>query len=129
MAAKFELKKAKDGEFMFNLKAGNGEVILTSELYKAKRSALNGIASVKKNASDDARYGRKVANNGQHYFVLKAGNHEVIGRSEMYPHPQSMEKGIASVKKNAPGAPTVEIAPAPAAAAAAGAEAPPAAAQ
>ena len=50
MSAHFEIKRAKDGQFMFNLKAGNGEVILTSELYKVKRSALNGIASVQKNA-------------------------------------------------------------------------------
>lgn len=43
MAAKFHLKKAKDGQFHFNLHAANGEIILTSELYKAKDSALGGI--------------------------------------------------------------------------------------
>jgi uncharacterized protein YegP (UPF0339 family) len=43
MAGKFELKKSKDGQFMFNLKASNGQVILTSELYKTKASAENGI--------------------------------------------------------------------------------------
>jgi uncharacterized protein YegP (UPF0339 family) len=110
MAARFEIKKAKDGEFMFNLKAGNGEIILTSELYKAKRSDVIGIESVKKNSPHDARYERKLAKNGQHYFVLKARNHEVIGKSEMYPHTQAMEKGIASVKKNGPGAAITDIA-------------------
>ena len=108
MAAHFEIKKAHDGQIMFNLTAGNGEVILTSELYKAKRSALKGIAAVQKNAPDDKRYVRKVAVNGQHFFVLRAGNHEVIGKSEMYPAVASMEKGIASVKKNAVVATTVE---------------------
>ena len=44
----YELKVAKDGQFMFNLKAANGQVILTSELYKTKASAENGIASVQK---------------------------------------------------------------------------------
>lgn len=43
MAGKFELKKSKDGQFMFNLKASNGQVILTSEMYKTKASAENGI--------------------------------------------------------------------------------------
>ena len=44
----YELKVAKDGQFMFNFKAANGQVILTSELYKTKPSAENGIASVQK---------------------------------------------------------------------------------
>ena len=58
MAAKFVLKNASDGQVMFNLKAGNGQVILTSELYTSKSSAKNGIESVKENAPDDARYDR-----------------------------------------------------------------------
>ena len=50
MAGEFVIKKSSGGQFCFNLKAGNGEIILTSELYKAKASAVNGIESVKKNA-------------------------------------------------------------------------------
>ncbi len=101
MAAKFELKTSPSGQFMFNLKAKNGEIILTSELYRAKSAALAGIESVKKNASLDERYERKTGKNGQPFFVLKAGNREVIGRSEMYSSTSSMENGIASVKRNA----------------------------
>ena len=48
----YELKTAKDGQFMFNLIATNGQVILTSELYKTKAAAQNGIASVQKNGVD-----------------------------------------------------------------------------
>lgn len=48
--AKFELKKAKNGQFHFNLKAGNGQIIATSEMYMSKAAALNGIESIKKNA-------------------------------------------------------------------------------
>jgi uncharacterized protein len=51
MAAKFELYVDKGGEFRFNLKAANGEVIASSEGYKSKASAKNGIESVKKNAA------------------------------------------------------------------------------
>ena len=108
MAGKFEIKTAKNGEFIFNLKAGNGQVILTSEMYKAKASALNGIASVKKNAPDDARYEKKKSTNGKHYFVLKAGNHEIIGTSEMYNDEAGRDNGIASVKTNAPDAEVVD---------------------
>jgi uncharacterized protein YegP (UPF0339 family) len=104
MAGKFELKKSSSGQFMFNLKAGNGEIILTSELYKAKSNAENGIASVKKNAPDDNRYERRTSASNQPYFVLKAANGESIGKSEMYSSTAAMENGIASVKRNAPDA-------------------------
>ena len=102
--AKFEIKKAKNGEFYFHLKAGNGEIILASEMYKSKSSAANGIESVKKNSPDDKRYEKKETKNGQHMFNLKAGNHQVIGTSESYKAVAARDHGIASVKKNAPGA-------------------------
>ena len=108
MAGKFELKTAKDGQYMFNLKAGNGQVILTSELYKIKAAAENGIESVRKNAPDDGRYERTENKNGEPYFKLKAGNGQEIGRSEYYSSVAAMENGIASVKTNAPDAPVVE---------------------
>ena len=101
MAGKFELKKSKNDKYFFNLHAGNGQIILTSEMYESRASALNGIESVKKNAPDDARYERKTAKDGSPYFVLKAGNGEIIGSSEMYSSNAAMENGIAAVKKNA----------------------------
>jgi uncharacterized protein YegP (UPF0339 family) len=52
MAGKLEIIKDKRGEYRFHLKAGNGEIIATSEGYKIKASALNGIESVQKNAPD-----------------------------------------------------------------------------
>jgi hypothetical protein len=109
VAAKYELKKAKNGQFFYNLKAANGEVILTSEMYKQKEKADNGIESVKKNSPDDSLFERKIASNGQHYFVLKAGNHEIIGKSEPYSSSSAMSKGIASVKRNGPDARTVDM--------------------
>lgn len=102
MAAKFQLKQGGNGQFMFNLKAGNGEVILTSELYTEKQSAVAGIESVKANSGDDARFERKTAKNGQAFFVLKASNGQTIGKSEMYSSVSAMENGIQSVKKNGP---------------------------
>ena len=101
MAGKYDLKKRPSGKFMFNLKASNGQIILTSELYNTKKSAENGIASVKKNAGNDARFERKVSRKKEPYFVLKASNGQTIGKSEMYSKAAGMENGIASVKKNA----------------------------
>ena len=102
MLGKFEIKKAKDGEFYFHLKAPNGQVILASERYERKASAINGIQSVKKNAPDDKHYERKEAKNGEYMFNLKAANHEVIGSSQIYTTSESRDHGIASVKTNAP---------------------------
>jgi len=109
MAGKFELKKAKNDQFHFVLKAGNGQVILQSEMYESRASAENGIASVRKNAADDARYERKTGSNGKPYFVLKAANHQVIGQSQMYDSAAALENGIESVKKNAPDAATDDL--------------------
>ena len=100
MAGWFELNKSSDGQFRFTLKAGNGEVILTSELYKAKSSAESGIASVQSNCTVDARYERKTSSNGKAFFNLKAANSQVIGSSQMYASESSREDGIASVKSN-----------------------------
>ena len=102
MSAKFEIKKAKDGQFYFHLKAGNGEIILSSEMYEAKASAENGIASVKKNAPEDKSYERKDTKNGQFMFNVKAANHQIIGTSESYTSVSGRDNGIESVKKNAP---------------------------
>ena len=100
MAGYYVLKKSGKSGFMFNLKAGNHETILTSETYTGKDGAMNGIASVQKNSSADARYESKVAKDGSAYFVLTAANSQTIGKSEMYSSTSARNKGIASVKKN-----------------------------
>src|SRR5690349_4269164 len=109
MAGYFELKNAAGGQFMFNLKAGNHEVILSSERYTSKSSAENGIASVKTNAQNDANFQRKTAKDGSPYFVLVAGNGQTIGKSEMYSSAAAMENGIKSVMTNAPAAATKDL--------------------
>src|ERR1700741_2804835 len=106
MAGKFELKVSSNGKHHFNLKAGNGQIILSSEMYESRSAAEGGIASVQKNAGDDGRYERKTSSNGKSFFNLKSSNGQVIGSSEMYESDSAMENGIESVKSNAPGAPT-----------------------
>lgn len=109
MAAKFEVTKNAKGHFHFHLKAANGEIILTSQVYKTKEAAEQGIVSVKKHAVKDSNFERKTAKDGSPFFDLKSSNHEIIGNSEMYKSVASMENGIASVAKNAPGARVVDL--------------------
>ena len=90
--------------------AANSEVIHTSETYSQKSSAQQGIASVRSHASDDSSFERKTAKDGSPYFVLKAANGEIIGKSEMYSSVAAMEKGIASVVTNAAAAEIVDTA-------------------
>ena len=101
---KFEIHKDKAGKHRFNLKAGNGQIILSSQGYESKSGCVNGIDSVKNNSQDDARYDRKTAKDGSPYFNLTATNGQIIGNSEMYSSAAAMENGIASIKKNAPDA-------------------------
>lgn len=107
---KFTILTDKAGQFRFNLKSGNGQIIMQSEGYKARAGCQNGIASVKKSAPDDSRYERKSSKNGDDYFVLKAANGEPLGRSEMYKSKAGMENGIAAIKRVASEAPIEQLA-------------------
>ena len=122
MAGKFVIMTAKNGEFTFNLKASNGEVILpASETYTSMSACENGIASVKKNALapiEDQTREESQANPkyelyqdkaGEFRFRLKAGNAQIIGKSEGYKAKASAKKGIASIGKNAPDAPVIVL--------------------
>ena len=112
---KFVIKETKTG-FTFRLKAGNGEVIGTSEVYKALSSCKNGIASVAKNApiaavEDQTKEGFAKEKNpkfeiytdkaGETRFRLKAANGEIILASEGYSSMSGCKNGIESVRKNA----------------------------
>lgn len=105
---KFVISKDRSGQFRFNLKAVNGQVILSSEGYTTLAACKNGVDSVKKNAPDDKRYERLMAKSGSPYFNLKATNGQIIGTSEIYSANSGMENGIISVKNNAPEAQIVE---------------------
>ena len=104
---KFVVRQTPTG-IKFDLKAGNGQVILTSEVYTTKAACLNGVESVKKNAQEDARFEKLESKNGKPYFNLKATNGQVIGTSELYESVAARDNGIESVKKNAPDAEVVE---------------------
>ena len=111
---KFVVKATKIG-FVFNLKAGNGEVIATSEVYTTEAACMKGVESVRKNAAE-AKLEAEVAavtnpkfemytdKAGEFRFRLKARNGEIIAVSEGYKAKASCLNGIDSVRRNAPDA-------------------------
>ncbi len=91
----------KDGNYYFNLKAGNHKIILRgTERYKTKNDALTGIRSVQKNGQTKSNFEIKTAKNDEPYFVLKAGNYEPIGFGETYSSSDALDNGLASVMLN-----------------------------
>ena len=119
---KFVIKETKTG-IKFDLKANNGEIIASSEVYKSEASCKNGIESVKKNcvgAIEDQtvenyasekhpKFEVYVDKAGEYRFRLKARNGEIIATSEGYKAKNSCLNGIESVKKNAPDAAVEKI--------------------
>jgi uncharacterized protein YegP (UPF0339 family) len=93
----FETFKGLDGKYYFHLKANNGEIVLQSQAYTTKASATGGVTSVKTNGAILARFEVRAAADGQSYFVLKAANGAVIGRSEMYSTASNANAGITAV--------------------------------
>ena len=104
MAGKFEISSRSNGEFQFNLKAANGQVILSSEGYSSLPACQMGVESVRMHSADPAHFECKTAKDGSPYFNLKASNGQVIGKSEMYSSVSARDNGIESVMTNASGA-------------------------
>lgn len=98
----FEIfQSEKTSKYHFRLKAGNGEIILQSEAYNEKAGAENGVNSVINHSKSEGNFEARKAANEKDYFVLKASNGEIIGKSQMYKSESGMNNGIASVMKNA----------------------------
>ena len=108
MSGSFEIKPASDARYMFNLKASNGQVILTSQTYASLQSARDGVESVRRNAALAERFERRSASDGSPYFVLWASNGQEIGRSQMYGSEAARDNGIASVAAHAADARLIE---------------------
>ena len=121
MAAKFEIKIAKNGEYMFNLFAANGRVIATSETYTALHNCKGGIESIRTNAlahiEDQTEEGYEellcpkyeifTDKEGKFRFRLRASNGEIICASQGYTAKTNARTGIESIAENAPDAEVV----------------------
>jgi uncharacterized protein len=90
------------------LELENGKALLSSEMYVSKEALLEGMELIRKNAIIPEQYVRKTENAGKPYFELIAANQEPIGTSELFASREAMEKGIHSVKNNAPRAAVVD---------------------
>lgn len=120
---KFVVKETANGGYKFDLKAGNGEIIASSQIYKSEKACLAGIDSVKANCAAEVE--NQIAENfevkkhpkyemytdkaGEIRFRLKAKNGEIIATSEGYKAKAGALNGIASIGKNAPDAEVVKI--------------------
>jgi uncharacterized protein YegP (UPF0339 family) len=104
MAGTFEVYKDAAGEFRFRLRARNGRILLSSEGYTSKASALNGIEAVKANTGDPNQYLKSATDTGKHRFAIKARNHEVVGQSQNYESAAGRDAGIEAVDRAVIGA-------------------------
>jgi uncharacterized protein YegP (UPF0339 family) len=107
MSGKFILFTGEDGKYRFQLKAGNGQVILRSRAYASRKSALSGIASVQRSATYLTRFD-KTNDDGRFRFVLRAGNRQVVGLGPDYGSERACDAGIAAVERHAPDAPVID---------------------
>ena len=117
LLGKFIIRQAKDGSYMFNLKASNGEIIATSDMYSSLEKCKKGIASIQNNAPianiEDSTVEGEVEvkinpkfemyrdKGGEVRFRLKAKNGSIIAKSQGYSSKTNCKNGIESVKKNA----------------------------
>lgn len=114
--SKYVIKVGQSGKYHFNLVAGNGEPILHSQMYAARKGAVKGIRSVAKNApvapvvdltleepeeAKNPKFELFQGKDEKYYFRLIAANAKAIGRSEGYNSKDACKNGIKSVKKNA----------------------------
>jgi Uncharacterized conserved protein len=106
MAGTYLLHSAGSAQFHWDLKSGNGETILSSQVYASKQGAETGIKSCRANSAADAHFSRLTSSDEKPYFVLKAANGEVIGTSQMYATEATRDHGIASCRENGPTAAT-----------------------
>ncbi len=106
----FVIKRTTKGEYYFNLKADNSQIIITSQMYSSKSDCFNDIETVRNICPYDS-YERKQPLNNKYSFVLKTSTGQIIGYSEMYNTKEGMENGIEFVKKNGSNTKVVEEEP------------------
>ncbi len=95
--ARFVVFENEGGNYSFQLRAKNGQVVLNSESYKSEASALNGTFSVADNGITEASYEVLEAANGDYYFNLIASNGQIIGTSQMYSTKSNATRGMRAI--------------------------------
>ena len=104
MGAVFALTRNEEGKFAFTFTTLEGQLILTSQTYDDKETAINRINAVRHLGRQDRSYEPRTADDGEVYLVLKNRKKEVIGQSERYPDSEALPRVIALAKANVRGA-------------------------
>lgn len=95
---KFIIRTGKHHQFFFDLKAENGDVLITSEAFHTKAACNTVIESLKAVAKDDNKYERMKAATEHYYFIIKGGNGKQIAKSVLFPTPADRNAAIKSVE-------------------------------
>ena len=106
---RYQIIKDRDEKFYFRLRAGNGEIILKSKPFAARKEAEKGVELARAQASSSERFERKTGENGRFFFNLLAEDNEVIGTSIVYSTEQSRDMGMGIVKRDAPDSPLEDL--------------------
>ena len=99
MAGQFEIKKADNGQFIFNLIDSDGQTLFTSEPYAQKSNTRDGIAAVKERAKNIPNYERKKTDTNKLYWVLRDAKGKIIGSSQKHSAIPALEISISAVRK------------------------------
>lgn len=95
-------KKPRDGKYYFKLKAKNGWPLLTSKAHESVKDCEDTIEVLRRNATDDEQYERKIAKNGRHYFEIKDEKTATLAVSRLYKRRTTVTKAIKRVQTLAP---------------------------
>lgn len=99
---KFVITKQLTGEYQFNLKTGNEEILLTGDGFPSKSNCRHVIETVQQHAAEEDKYDLRTSTNGKYFFTLEAANGQTIAVSKMYETEASRNNGIVFVKSLAP---------------------------
>lgn len=105
----YVITRTRAGTFQWNLKASSGEVILSSQTYKSKASAQKGIASAIRHTASGDFFERRMARNKLPFFVIKARNGMVVGKSQKYETERLRDNAMKSVAKHGPTSATKDL--------------------
>jgi uncharacterized protein YegP (UPF0339 family) len=100
MTGYFQLIEGGDGAFMFTLRAGNHETVLTSRVFWSRQSALDGVALLRSQSQRPECYARHTDPDGRQWFEVLDERQHTLGRSEPYGSRSGLAAGMASVKRN-----------------------------
>ncbi len=107
---KFVLRKSEaDSPFSFVFQGKDDKMVLKSESYKQKTSAVNGIESVKKNCVEDDRYEFKLSKANKHYFNIKSTNGQIVATSAFFDTESEAKEAVSYLKRYCKNAETKEL--------------------